>query len=196
MGRGSATGGGMRPVSALYVDVERGPYARMPDVDAWGIERDARTYAGPHPVVAHPPCERWGNLFAFDGPTYSGKLGDDDGCFAAAVASVRRFGGVIEHPAGSRAWQAFSLPPPGAWGVWRGADSLGYSVRVEQGHFGFPAPKATLLWAFRVPRSKLPTRQGGRSGAPKRVEFMAREARHITPPAFAELLVSIARGAA
>lgn len=33
-------------IAALYVD-ERGPYVGLPGVDAWGISRDARLYAGP-----------------------------------------------------------------------------------------------------------------------------------------------------
>ena len=34
-------------------------YKTLPGVDVYDIERDARTYDGPWPVVAHPPCTRW-----------------------------------------------------------------------------------------------------------------------------------------
>lgn len=33
-------------ISALYID-ERGPYANRDAIDAWGMSRDARRYAGP-----------------------------------------------------------------------------------------------------------------------------------------------------
>ena len=48
----------MRTVAALYVESD-GPYAGLDGVDVWDEARDARTYAGPYPVVAHPPCARW-----------------------------------------------------------------------------------------------------------------------------------------
>lgn len=51
-------------IAALYV-IENGPYYGLPNVDPWPESRDARTYAGPHPVVAHPPCSRWCRLAAF-----------------------------------------------------------------------------------------------------------------------------------
>jgi len=44
-------------IAALYV-VKGGCYYGVPDVDPWDKARDARLYAGPWPVVAHPPCER------------------------------------------------------------------------------------------------------------------------------------------
>ena len=62
-------------IAALYVDTARGPYARMRGVECWGYAtrdgrqldalaptRDARDYAGPWPVVAHPPCGPWGRF--------------------------------------------------------------------------------------------------------------------------------------
>lgn len=46
-------------IAALYVQTD-GVYADIPDVELWDEARDARLYTGPHPVVAHPPCQRWG----------------------------------------------------------------------------------------------------------------------------------------
>ena len=109
--------GAVRTVAALFVATD-GCYFGLPDVDPWDVRRDARLYAGPHPVVAHPPCERWGRYWG-GGPMLHGtprqkKLGDDDGCFASALASVRRWGGVLEHPEASHAFAAHELRAP-AW---------------------------------------------------------------------------------
>lgn len=46
-------------IAALFVE-RRGAYFGIPGVDPWDVTRDARAYAGPWPVVAHPPCQRWG----------------------------------------------------------------------------------------------------------------------------------------
>jgi hypothetical protein len=95
-------------IAALFV-ARDGEYWDRPDVDAWDIERDARKYAGPHPVVAHPPCQLWVNFAALNYKRYGGehnKPGNDLGCFESALASVRRWGGVLEHPANTNAWKA------------------------------------------------------------------------------------------
>src|SRR5512147_904956 len=107
-----------RMIAALYVD-PRGPYAGRPDVDLWTEERDALLYAGPWPVVAHPPCARWGRYW-FGSPSGSKRFakGDDGGCFAAAIAAVRKYGGVLEHPEASAAWLAFGLRAPPKSGGW------------------------------------------------------------------------------
>jgi len=51
-------------IAALYVQTD-GCYFGIDGVDPWGEPRDARRYDGPYPVIAHPPCQRWGALAAF-----------------------------------------------------------------------------------------------------------------------------------
>ena len=139
-------------IAALYV-LENGPYYDLPGVDPWAEDRDARLYAGPHPVVAHPPCERWGRYWD-GGPAVKvkRKLGDDNGCFAAALDSVRTWGGVLEHPEGSHAWKHFGLTKPPRSGGWiEAGDGIGKTCCVAQGHYGHPAQKLTWLYAAHVP---------------------------------------------
>jgi len=139
-------------IAALYVE-KNGAYFNLPGIDPWDEERDARLYDGPYPVVAHPPCQRWGKMFA-GSPSVIAKtgvrkiLGDDGGCFKAALASVRRFGGVLEHPWGSKAWDVYMLNKPDRKGGWIVADSYGgWTCCVEQGRYGHYARKPTLLYA-------------------------------------------------
>lgn len=140
--------GGTR-VAALYVE-PGGVYSDLPGVDVWDEARDARQYAGPHPVVAHPPCARWSRLAGFTEARWGYKRGEDGGCFAAALEAVRTWGGVLEHPAYSAAWDRFNLPEP----IWRGGWNLGLdggaSCYVEQGRYGLPVKKATWLYAYGV----------------------------------------------
>lgn len=178
----------MHTIAVLFA--ERGGVYDRDGVDLWDITRDARRYDGPYPVVAHPPCETWG-AFARSGMTLR-PLGDDDGCFASALASVRRWGGVLEHPAESSAWAAHGLARPGARG-WHSADFAGgWTCRVEQGHYGHRARKATWLYAVGV---VLPSLVWGPSSWTQTCERMAKKERLTTPPAFADLLLAIAHTA-
>jgi hypothetical protein len=135
-------------VAALFVATD-GCYFGLPDVDPWDVTRDARLYPGPHPVVAHPPCERWGRYW-HGGPSARMRKtkGDDGGCFASALESVRRWGGVLEHPEASAAWLAFGLVAPRRFVGWEAAgDFRGWTCCIEQGHYGHRARKATWLYA-------------------------------------------------
>jgi hypothetical protein len=139
-------------VAALFVQ-DGGAYFGLPGVDPWPEARDARRYAGPWPVVAHPPCQRWGKFWAGQ-PLWikrtgeRKKKGDDGGCFAAALDAVRRYGGVLEHPWGSHAWAHFGLNVPPRSGGWIAADFHGgWTCCVEQGRYGHYARKPTLLYS-------------------------------------------------
>lgn len=202
-------------IAALYVE-RGGVYWDLDGVDAWDIERDARLYDGPWPVVAHPPCERWGRYWN-GGPSARTKrtLGDDGGCFKAALACVREFGGVIEHPEGSHAWRVFGLRLPPRDGGWTTADPWGgWTCCVEQGHYGHQARKATWLYVSGLGRRDLPDLKWGSSGQRLSPSMLAKHGyrkasrigvmamlsskdprRAATPPAFRDLLLSIARTA-
>lgn len=203
-----------RTVAALFV-ATNGVYFGLPDVDPWDEPRDARLYAGPHPVVAHPPCERWGRYWS-GGPSAKVRrtLGDDAGCFASALASVRRWGGVLEHPEASHAYAHFGLRKPKWRAGWLDAgDGAGHVCCVAQGNYGHRARKLTWLYAVRVdlpeldwsiptPRSRLDygfhspeERARLREVVAPRVNAVRLTAYEnlATPIPFRDLLLSIAR---
>lgn len=202
-------------IAALFVE-PGGCYFGLPGVDPWPLERDARTYSGPHPVVAHPPCERWGRFW--HGSTrkpHRYRMGEDGGCFAAALTAVRNYGGVLEHPAVSRAWTWFGLEQPVPGGGWTPPDRFGgRSCYVEQGRYGHAARKATWLYACGVDFPALDTSRGDqripqwmldRYGYAKarRIGVVAMvggkdkvRIRNATPPPFRDALLAMAATAA
>ncbi len=219
--------GGFFRVAALFVEAG-GSYYGLPGVEPWDETRDARKYRGPHPVVAHPPCQRWGKFWAGQ-PLWIARTGerkakgDDGGCFAAALASVREWGGVLEHPEGSHAWAHFGLRKPPREGQWVPADVYGYvpdghrggwTCCVEQGQYGHYARKPTWLLVYGLEKRQLPELRWGKSEPTfpqwaldryglakcKRAGELAfkgggKDSHHRigTPPEFRDLLLGIAR---
>jgi hypothetical protein len=204
-------------IAALYVETD-GCYFGLPGVEPWDEPKDARRYDGPHAVVAHPPCQRWGRFW--HGSTrnpHQFNKGDDGGCFKSALSAVRRFGGVIEHPASSHAWSAFDLPVPPICGGWVGSVFGGWSCCVYQGHYGHLAGKPTWLYVSGVLHNDLPELRWGKTeqrihptalakhgyAKARRIGMMAMvggknktRIRNATPPEFRDVLIRIAEAAA
>jgi hypothetical protein len=187
-------------IAALFVE-RNGCYFNLPDVDPWDETRDARLYKGPWPVVAHPPCQLWTNLAHVNFKRYGGahnRPGNDGGCFASALAAVRAFGGVLEHPAFSRAWGAFNLPRPPAkgWGV---SSGNAWVCEVWQSAYGHKARKRTWLLYAGPPPPELDwlrapgTHQCGWFDRNK--PTLSKREASATPLAFREVLLSLARSA-
>jgi len=190
-------------IAALYVETG-GAYYGLDDVDPWPEERDARLYDGPWPVVAHPPCARWSPLAYLNQAQHGYKVGDDGGCFAAALAAVRRYGGVLEHPAHSLAWARYGLPAPmrGGWTLALG--DPGMTTEISQVAYGHRARKRTWLyyvgddppaldWSDAdgeciVGDLHLTSARAGRGDRPRMYQ---REAL-ATPPAFRDALIALA----
>lgn len=203
-----------RSVSALFVETG-GCYFGQDGVDPWDETRDAREYRGLLPVVAHPPCQRWGKYWhGAPNKPHQFRMGEDGGCFAAALAAARNYGGVIEHPAYSHAWRYFGINEPRWAGGWVKADDFGgWTCKVEQGHYGHLSRKATWLYTCKTERPELiwgPSEQRihpvalERYGYEKarRIGMMAMvggkdktRIRNATPERFRDLLLSIARTA-
>lgn len=203
----------LKQIAALYVEIN-GCYQNLEGVDAWDIYRDAREYQGPHPVVAHPPCKRWGRYWS-GGPSAKSPryLGDDLACFASALWAVRTFNGIIEHPEASKAWAYYGLEAPPRSGGWVKADAYGgLTCCVEQGHYGHAARKATwlyyqgdtappeLIWGPCEGKTRLDAgfhsaEERKNSTIEQRTVKRLSEAERIgTPIPFRDLLIEIARG--
>lgn len=191
-------------IAALYVQPD-GVYAGIDGVELWDEVRDARRYPGRWPVVAHPPCATWCKLAPVNQARYGIRVGSDDGCFAAALAAVRRWRGVLEHPAYSRAWRAHGLPWPPEAGGWQRDSDGGWCCYVEQGKYGHRARKAT--WLYAVGTDDLPAMRWGVSSRPTAwissdrprgvlnalgIAQLSKLEAAATPPAFRDLLLSIA----
>jgi len=188
----------MRTVAALYVEPQ-GCYIGLPGVDPWDEARDARKYAGPHPVVAHPPCDRWHQLSAVNHKRWGFVINEDGGCFAAALAAVRAFGGVLEHPAETRAFKHHGLGRP-LRGSWQKTVDGDWVTEVNQAAYGHRAAKRT--WLLYSGQSLTPsmkwedargTHQIGNFDAIK--PALPASELSATPPEFRDLLLSIARSA-
>lgn len=200
-------------VAVLFADPQ-GVYSNLPNVDLWDEARDARLYDGPWPVVAHPPCARWCQLAPLVQHLHMERLGEkyrignDGGCFESALASVRQWGGVLEHPAYSLAWERYDLPRPvrSGWTAtfWDG----GWVAEVSQVAYGHRARKRTWLYAVgcELPElrwnepaataqvSAFDHHRAQRLGLDELSEHLPRGSSNPTPPAFRDVLLAMARG--
>ncbi len=185
-----------RTVAVLFARADS-TYKTLEGCDVYDMERDARTYDGPWPVVAHPPCRAWGGLRHFAKPRP-----DEKNLARLAVALVREFGGVLEHPAASMLWRAQQLPEPGrrdAYGGW--------TLVVDQDWFGHRAEKRTRLYVVGCEPADAPTLPlrleepthvvsswaGLRAGMPGYRPQLRKPEREHTPMEFAIWLCELAR---
>jgi hypothetical protein len=167
-------------------------YKKLPGCDVYDIARDARTFPGGCPVVAHPPCRAWGRLRQFAKPR------DDEAALGPwAVEQVRKCGGVLEHPEESTLYTACSMPRPGRfpdkWGGW--------SLHLRQCDFGHRAEKSTWLYIVGADPDQLPPRPEPRepthcvrpTRSYPRMPSITHAEREHSPEAFARWLVQLAR---
>lgn len=172
-------------------------YKTLPGCDVYDIDRDALTWPGGVPVVAHPPCRAWGGLRHFAKP----EPGEAE-LAVWAVEQVRRHGGVLEHPAASRLWPVCGLPAPGSRDRWGG-----FTLPIDQDWWGHRAQKRTKLYIVGIEprdvppfplRLEDPTHvvspwRGLRAGMPGYRPQLRKAEREHTPRPLAEWLLAIAR---
>jgi len=184
----------MKDVAILFARQDSN-YKAMPGCDVYDIDRDARTFAGGMPVVAHPPCRAWASLRHHAKP----REGEKDLAFFA-INAVRTNGGVLEHPWLSTLWDVAGLPEPGRIDEWGG-----WTLPIDQNWFGHRARKRTRLYIVGVTPQQIPEMPivlgeathtvglwSGRDRSRCRPSIAKWEYEH-TPPALAEWLVELAR---
>ena len=161
-------------------------YHQMTGVDVYDAKRDARSFAGGVPVVAHPPCRGWSAFCRHQAKPEPGELELGLWC----VEQLRLWGGVLEQPAYSRLWDAAGIPKPlqpPVDGVW--------SMMVDQSWWGDRRSKRTwLAFAHVEPeRVVVPFRLHDPSRDREQWNTMSKNTRAATPPAMAKWLVAVAR---
>jgi hypothetical protein len=173
-------------------------YRSLPGVDVWDQHRDARTWSGGAPIVAHPPCRAWGNLSYFANPA-PGELE----LAPWAVDQARQWGGVVEHPLGSRLWKVCGIPTHGHKRDAHG----GWLLRIKQSDWGHRAEKDTGLYIVGLDPAELPpvplvlgrpthvviARSGTRKEHPGWRPHLRPAEREATPPELAAWIVEVLR---
>ena len=157
-----------RPIAALFIRANS-IYKEHPAVDCYDAERDARTWPGGCPLIAHPPCRHWGKFAYMAGKDIKkqrdargrympgSSIGNRDtprteaeeaarlaemNLAILAVEWVREHGGVLEHPQATRLTAVAGLPPPGGQTDFNG----GMTMLIYQVEWGHPCLKPTLLY--------------------------------------------------
>ena len=111
--------------------------------EVYDAARNAKTYKDFYPVVCHPPCRLWGRLSHMacrDASITEDQKRAEKNLALWSVDKIRQVGGILEHPSGSRIWEA--LPDvgdaPDDWG--------GFTIEIDQYDFGHVAHKKTKLY--------------------------------------------------
>lgn len=162
---------------------------RLYKCDVWDEKRNALHYDGMTACIHHPPCRLWSRMRSFS-------TADEYEKYLAlwSIRHVRNNGGILEHPQASSLFKVANLPLPGHKDEW------GFTIEVDQFHFGHKARKRTWLYICgiserhelleyrRIPGSPKFTVSTSLDSDKKEIEKNLRSA---TPKKFARWLVKI-----
>lgn len=179
-----------KAVAALCVS-RNSAYKQLPGVECYDAVRDARTFAGGMPVVAHPPCRTWSAFCRQQVKATPEVYAAEQELGLWCAKQLREQGGVLEQPAHSHLWAAAKLPMPG-----HNARGDLWSIEVWQAWWGYPCKKATWLCFSGVMPRDLPPKpyRLHNAGADRRaMQVMSHGQRSRTVPPLAEWLVNAAR---
>ena len=159
--------------------------------DCYDLQRNALSIKSREPAIYHPPCRAWSRMRSF------AKVPVGERFLAIwSVSRVRRFGGVVEQPAGSKLWEFLNLPLPGSsYDIFGG-----FSISIDQHWFGHKAKKNTWLYIKGCSLSDLPpypmnfdcvTHCLNTSSKNSKLKELAKNKRSYTPILFAKWLVEV-----
>lgn len=182
----------MRDVAVLFARADS-IYKQFNNCDVYDIERDARTYTGGLPIIAHPPCRAWGQLSHLAKPRP-----DEKELAIWVIWKIRENGGILEHPLHSKLWGELALPKG------KEIDKFGgFSLYIDQFWFGHKAKKPTLLYICGIKPDEIPeyplrfetpthllTQWNSKTG--KRLPEVSKAEREATPVHLAEWLIKTA----
>jgi hypothetical protein len=181
----------MKKVSVLFAE-KNSIYNQFPDVEVYDLVRNAYTFDFRTPVVCHPPCRLFGRLRQFSTAPVNEKL------YAWwCVHVVRSCGGVLEHPESSKLWSEANLPFGSSFDQFGG-----FTLKVFQSQFNFPAAKPTWLYICGVKPLNLPNYPIlqspvsaciGRSNRSLKLPELPHSLRSSTTHSFAQFLLNVAR---
>jgi hypothetical protein len=195
-------------VAALFVESSGHYPALVGHENCWDEARDARLYPGPYPVVVHPPCTLFTNMAAVNWKRYGRQKpawypgGTDGGCFEFAWEAVKKWDGVLEHPAFTHApgfqrqkpqvgsWQRYSMSR-----VW--SSQAAWVTEVWQSAYGHRCRKRTwLFYAGQRPPFDLNWAQEPGTAQigwfDRRLPTVSKKEAILSPLAFAKELVGLA----
>ena len=159
--------------------------------DCYDLQRNALSIKSKQPAIYHPPCRAWSRMRAFANVPVGER-------FLAiwSISRVRRYGGIVEQPAGSNLWKFMNLPLPGS-----GYDIFGgFSISIDQHWFGHLARKNTWLYIRGCTLSDLPpypmsfdivTHCLSSSLKSSKLKELAKNKRSYTPMLLAEWLIEV-----
>jgi hypothetical protein len=153
--------------------------------ECYGKERNALTYTGDKPVIAHPPCRAWGTMKHWAKP----EIGEKE-LALWAFDLVNKNGGILEHPLRSELWKTVNT-------------STGHLFPINQLDFGHVCTKPTMLYisglqtlsslptiplTFKQPTHKI---QSMKSEFGRKLKWANKNQREGTPEKLAQWMIDI-----
>jgi len=165
---------------AVLCAAKKSVYHDLSDVEVYDVDRDARTFPGGMPIVAHPPCRSWSKWMGHWAKPEPGERDLALWC----CEQLRQCGGVLEQPAHSKLFFAAGFPDSEIW-----------VTEVWQAWWGYPTKKSTWLAFCGIDPAtvEVPFRLHPKGHDKKRYEHLSHIQRSATTREFAEWLVGVAR---